>query len=454
MLVFVSDFHLNDGSTGDTIEPGAFRRFAAYVKAMTEAAGAREINLILLGDIFDVIRSKYWYKTRIRPWSKESDRDRMTHNLRQTVCEILRRICLNRDNRQSMQALRQFREEMAAKGIPVHLRYLIGNDDWLINRYPEARIRAADFLGLDNPQRFASERFETERFWPEYQTFARHGDIHDPLSFDGNRDAPSLGDAVVIDLLNKFSDQATRQLAGRADEELLQTLRGIDYVRPLVDVPLLVRGACMRVAEASIAEEVRAIWDQVVDDFLQIDFVRNHDIPWRLDFVDALQFGLKLSRHLSVREIAKLPLRRLQRDPAECREAAFNEDRCRRNEAEFVVYAHTHVHDIAPLDQVPLGESTLQKTYFNTGTWRKVYVPTEQDRESLEFMNWHTMSILAIYLPAERANRRFEVIHAALGPQRKQPTTVPDAGTYQPVAETRPRPSEKPAEDRPTVPAK
>jgi len=75
MLVFISDIHLTDGTSGETIKSGAFKKFVLTLQDMADAAGAKEIKTVLLGDIFDVIRSDYWLRSDIRPWANAKKRD-------------------------------------------------------------------------------------------------------------------------------------------------------------------------------------------------------------------------------------------------------------------------------------------------------------------------------------------------------------------------------------------
>lgn len=122
-----------------------------------------------------------------------------------------------------------------------------------------------------------------------------------------------------------------------------------------------------------------------------------------------------VSKYLSFRDIANLPLRKFQRTEDDYTDKAFHEEYIRRNEAEFVLYGHTHRYRIQPLDLVPMTGETMQKTYFNTGTWRKIHVRTAYDMESQEFLSWHVMTFIAFYLDDERGDRRFEVWNGALG---------------------------------------
>lgn len=415
MLVFISDIHLTDGTSGETINSGAFKKFVLTLEDMADTAKANEIKIILLGDIFDVIRSDYWLRSGIRPWSDAEKTDGEGKGLQEYTLEIVKRICSNPNNSQSMDYLKSFKEKMKKKGVDASLTYIIGNHDWLINRYPEARGMIAAFLGMDNPGQYKSDPFLDDGFWEKYKVFARHGDIYDPFNFDGNRDASSLGDAIVIDLINKFPKAVENDIGAAADPDLISQLKEIDNVRPLVDIPLWIQGTSQRALSVEIGERVKEVWNDLVDDFLNIDFVKKHDKPWRIDVVDALQLGLRITKYLSLGDMANLPLRKFQKTESEYRDKAFHEKHMRRNEAEFVLYGHTHGYKTEPLDQVPMAGKTLQKTYFNTGTWRKVHVSTAYDVGNLEFLSWHVMTFIAFYLDNERGNRRFEVWNGALG---------------------------------------
>lgn len=415
MLVFISDIHLTDGTSGETINAGAFEKFGLYLEDMADTAQGKEIEVVLLGDIFDVIRSDRWLSTDIRPWSKAGERDGEKKGLEDYTQEIVKRICDNSTNQESMKHLKEFKEKMKGKGVNVKFTYIIGNHDWLINRYSETRTRIAKFLGMDSPDQYESNLFLIERFWKDYKVFARHGDMYDPFNFDGNRDASSLGDAIVIDLINRFPKAVEDDIGAATDPQLISELKEIDNVRPLIDIPLWIQGAVRRAKSVKIGEQVKEKWNELVDRFLEIDFVKEHDKPWRMDTVDALQWGLSISKHLSLKDIVNLPLKKFQRTEEDYRDKAFYEEYMRRNEAEFVLYGHTHNYRIHPLDQVAMLPNMLQKTYFNTGTWRKIHTRTAYDVENQEFLSWHVLTFIAFYLDHERGDKRFEVWNGALG---------------------------------------
>src|SRR3954452_20855340 len=78
MLVIVSDLHLTDGTTGATLDSGAMELFADRLsdlawRASWRAGGSYQpierLDLVLLGDVLDIIHSQKWLTSDLRPWS-------------------------------------------------------------------------------------------------------------------------------------------------------------------------------------------------------------------------------------------------------------------------------------------------------------------------------------------------------------------------------------------------
>lgn len=288
MLVFISDLHLTDGSSGETIDSGAFKKFAYYLEDMAINSSAKEVEVVLLGDIFDVIRSEQWLKSQIRPWSGEKEKDGNGAGLKDYTKKIVDDIC--EKNKNSLGYLLKFKETMFDKGVNVKFSYIVGNHDWLINRYPETRTKIAESLKLDNIEYYKTNYFCTDKFWEEYKTFARHGDIYDPFNFEGDRDASSLGDVLVIDLINRFPKEVENRIGEDRDKNLIIQLKEIDNIRPYVDIPLWVLGICQNAGE--LGKQVNKVWDDLVDEFLDIEFIKKRDVWWNpFDKVDI--FSLK-----------------------------------------------------------------------------------------------------------------------------------------------------------------
>jgi len=154
MLVIFSDIHLTDGTSGTTIVPRAFKKFGNILSDMIgdpKEAKIKEIQIVLLGDIFDVIRSSLWLRKQnqsetrpIRPWSDPGEVDAGGWNVERYTQEIVNAIISHPNNTGVMGYLGQCQKEWAAKGVKVDFTYLIGNHDWLINRYDHTRLSIAD----------------------------------------------------------------------------------------------------------------------------------------------------------------------------------------------------------------------------------------------------------------------------------------------------------------------
>jgi UDP-2,3-diacylglucosamine pyrophosphatase LpxH len=420
MLVIVSDIHLTDGTSGMTIHSGAFEKFTLYLKDMAETAKAKEVEIVLLGDIIDLIRSDYWLRSDIRPWSKPGDKDEEGNELKDYTTEILKRICNNSGNKQSIAHLKKFKDEMAKQGVSVKITYIIGNHDWLINRYPETRTKVARFFDIEDPNQYKNKMFATERLWEDYKVFARHGDIYDPFNFDGDRDASSLGDAIVIDLVNRFPEAVKSEIGEETERDLILKIQEIDHVRPLLDIPLWIHGACRRSKLPGTEKQVKKVWNKLVKKFLKMKFVKKHDTWWPMEAVDALQLALEISTVFSLKDIVNSPIRKLFKKRRDYVRKAYREEYRRKNMVEFIVYGHTHHHqvvplDVVPLDPVPIPGRFLQSIYFNTGTWRRIHENTAFDKKNQKFLSRDVMTFIAFYLKEERGGRRFEVWNGALG---------------------------------------
>jgi UDP-2,3-diacylglucosamine pyrophosphatase LpxH len=419
MLVFLSDVHLTDGSSGETIKPMAFRIFAENVRKLVESLKPslpEELRLVLLGDIFDIIRSTKWLSNCIRPWDEASTgQGKIVNDILDNILE---------KNKDSLKELLSLKEWAVQKGLPFDISYVIGNHDWLINRYPSCRNSVANALGIDGKNLFSSEFFD-----PSHKVFARHGDVYDDFNYMGNRDASSIGDAIVIELLNKYPEQAANKLsrlvaAGsvtQAEANLIAAqLKELDNIRPLTDAPSWVIAVANKTANRFARSIIEEAWETCVDDFFKVPFIKNQDKFLWPDLIDFLQVALKLSSHISKKSLEKLidfKERWFAEDVAGGYDRhAFAEPRVRSGEASFVLYGHTHDHLIIPMDQTPLpGGSNQDKIYFNTGTWRKTWNKVRFDPANREFLGWHVLTYVSIFKPSENGPYNFEIWNASLG---------------------------------------
>ena len=88
---------------------------------------------------------------------------------------------------------------------------MVGNHDWFFHlrgeRFDALRETMAKQMGLSTPPYapFPHEPWESDELLAalrRHKVFARHGDKYDPFNYEGDRDASSLGDAIVAHVVS------------------------------------------------------------------------------------------------------------------------------------------------------------------------------------------------------------------------------------------------------------
>ncbi len=448
MLVIVSDLHLGDGSTGATISPGAFHIFAERLKDLAVAASWRvdgsyrpvdRIDLVLLGDVLDVIRSTRWgANSGARPWGNPHAPD-LAAQVSQITADILGH---NEDSLSVLRslaaeggvsvppALRAGKPAPDAKGqpVPVRIHYMTGNHDWLYHLpgpdYDALRQTIVRQMGLANrPDRpFPHDITESDELlhaMRRHKVAARHGDLFDPFNFEGDRDASSLGDAIVIELASRFAAEVDAGLGGELPAATVVGLREIDNIRPLMLIPVWIDGLLERTCSfPAVRKRVKTVWDRLADEFLSIDFVRQRDTWSPFDLVDGLERALKFSKRLSIGWASSIVewLHKIRgASNASYYHHALSEQDFRNRRAKHVVYGHTHAAESVPLDASYAEGHVLDQMYFNSGTWRRVHRQTQLAPGEHEFIASDVMTYLAFFQGDERRGRPYETWSGSLG---------------------------------------
>ncbi len=468
MLAIISDLHLTDGTSGPTLGTGAFEIFAEELRSLAYKASYRSddhyqpverIDLVLLGDVLDPIRSAQWLlHPEVRPWH-----DPQSPELVALVSRITGDIL--RYNEPSLAILRNLVHGAAitvppadahgrpVTGVPgepveVAIHYMVGNHDWFYHlpgtAYHEIRKSIAKAMGLVTRSEapFPHDPAESGallEIMRRHRVFARHGDIYDPINFEGNRNASSLGDAIVIELLSRFIGQVEQELGDEIPVSTLLGLRDLDSVRPLLLAPVWLDGLLERTCpEPQIRTQIKRIWDQLTDAFLALPMVRSRDTWSPVDLVDGLERALKFSKRLSLgaagRILEWLSTWRGSRHDSYYPHALAEPD-FRNRRAKYIVYGHTHTAEQIALDASYAEGYVLQQLYFNSGTWRRtlrqaVFAPQEH-----EFIPTEVMTYLAFYEGDERKGRPFETWSGTLGVSPPEaPMLRLDATHAEPVA--------------------
>lgn len=218
----------------------------------------------------------------------------------------------------------------------------------------------------------------------------------------------------MIELINRFPKEVEKRLgSSQKTKTIVSQLREIDNVRSYWEVPSWIMGVLRKARQPGLAWKVQECWNDMAGDFLKVPFVKKRD-KWGPDIIDAFQAILPIRSFEKTERRARIVRKLLSlfsKDPYP--KKAFRGPHVKNNRAQYVVYGHTHQHQIIPLDLA--GPNRLQKIYFNTGTWRKVHVRTRFDPKRMEFIGWHVLSFVCFYRPKENSSHLFEVWHGALG---------------------------------------
>jgi hypothetical protein len=448
MLVIISDLHLTDGTTAETVSADAFERFRGRLQELAYFASFRgepgqyrpieKIDLLLLGDVLDVIRSTRWSDEELgddnyaRPWNdlnNQEERARLLRKIEQIGDGILAR------NEESFQHLRRLAGEKpitlpppTAHGFParnqkrvpveIHIHYMVGNHDWFWHvpgiDFETQRRKITSAMGLANPAGpFPHDPLESKmisRTLRDHRVFARHGDIYDSFNYDPRgRDYASLGDAIVIDLINGFPFQVRQRMGDDLPADFLADLDQIGNVRPRLLSPIWIQSLLERYEiEKSTAVEVRRIWDKLTDEMLASDFVREQDSLHPLDSVDIMEYTLKFTRLLSFDTITDLVTwitNKVWNGDISFAKHALQENAFKNRTAYYFVYGHTHHYEATPLAVTQKDGEPFKQWCFNSGTWHPLFDVT---RDGKQFIGHKVFTYLTFYKEDERKGRQFE----------------------------------------------
>jgi len=396
------------------------------------------LDLVLLGDVLDIVHSQKWLATDLRPWS-----DLQSPAGSDAVAHITDGIL--RHNAQTVRSLRSLATESVitvpqanAAGeavlddieMPVAVRthYMVGNHDWPLHlpgpQYDVLRHKVAHHLGLANQHNrpFPHDSSESEELHDalrSHRVLARHGDIHDPLAFSDDRNASSLSDVIAIELVGRFIEHLETELAGELPEAAVTALKEIDQVRPLLLIPAWMESLLERtVPQLSLRTAIKRTWDSLVEQMLALYVVRERNTWSPIDLIDGLSAALKFSRRDSSdwigRTLSFLASLRGARTESYLPHALAEAD-FRNRRARHIVYGHTHAHETISLDASHADGYVLHQTYFNAGTWRRTYQPTKALSQQ-EFSASDSLSLLAFYQADERSGRAYETWSGTLAP--------------------------------------
>ena len=309
----------------------------------------------------------------------------------------------------------------STKQVPVRVRifYMLGNHDWVLGLggedYTALRQEVITHLGLANSLApFPHDPADARELWEtlrQHRVFARHGDIFDPLNYDdvdSGQHTIALGGAMTIALLSRFPLEVKRQLGNRAPPELIHRLGEIKDVYPPSLVPLWVNNTlAYHVKDPVTRTEIKAIWNELAYQFQQMDCIRAKNRRFNLDLTDMVNAMYLTTRMLSFGTLARLSgwiTDKLWPKEYSLAKHAANEPAFRSHQADFVVYGHTHIYEIVPLE----ANYSAGRIYINTGSWQRFYYFANQSNRRRNFIRLSYMTGVAFYKDGEREGHPFD----------------------------------------------
>jgi len=393
MLIFVSDLHMVDHPKRESFRPEPM--FEAIRSRLHDVDTAQDpVTLVLLGDIFELLKSDVWLDRDVRPW------DRPSQSLALAAMSVLQGIRDNAGNAGFFQGLQELRREFG-----VSLVYLPGNHDGLLAdaQVPGLRAMLRQLIpGLDGNGDEAFRNFLVDE---QHGVVAEHG--HQLDSFNrptakSKRFVP--GDAVVIEVLvalPRYVREARHAPSEFAEE--FDFLHEMDNVEPQ-DLSGLMRWLEFWLQDCQGVD--RASWEDSVAIGLRQCAARLKDAmrangAQRLvgKVLQAFTSHWLFTRVALLRKLARIPTGAGNEFAQVAKRVGIIAPWCEKWAAppDLFIAGHTHV----PLQQVFSTARGQQITYLNTGTWRRVQSPVrkfgrvafrEAYHEALVFVHRRTLA--------------------------------------------------------------
>lgn len=434
MIILISDLHLMDGTAGrHQLESGLFedtleelgRQATAAISHLPEKD--QDIKIVLLGDIFDVIRTERWFledgrnkkievPLSVRPWG--NSRDKKTESI---AFEILSNIIKMNKEILSLLSGREWKR----LGFPKRpeVIYIPGNHDRLCNEYPSLRklvIEALEFNGLTYKDLFPNYYLDKE-----HGLFARHGHEWDPFNFEGDHQNEQsynqvpIGDVIAAEIASKLPIVVGKKLKeiNLPEEDINQicnNFRNLFDVRPMSAIIPWLSFQVKRYDEygENVQNAINSAFRQVGEEFMEIPFVKEwikkHDRFWNpLDNGDKVQLLGSLLKTFNITNAAwKLKLFDLWDTVKEHWTdnkylAGANKDlQSLPENIQYVLYGHTHdpYKQIIDITKGRKKSEKRERAYLNTGTWRPGY---HQSLSENGFSKWKNLTYTIIYKPGE-----------------------------------------------------
>jgi UDP-2,3-diacylglucosamine pyrophosphatase LpxH len=433
MLIFVSDIHFVDGPEWKhNMHARAFEGVLSDLKKNCWS-DPKEIKLVFLGDIFDLLRTTYWLDVEEaeRPWGDmDSNRDIIEKHANHIFDQIIEQ------NRTTFDLLKGSLKDRFGFPVEPERIYIPGNHDRLCNYFDSLRIKVRENLGIIEEVPGSNALFphvyDDRNYGNNYRVFARHGHEYDEWNYEGadtyseaDYQTIPIGDLITTEMVTRLPYTIMQHVSSAMPAEeraaLQRNLEEIDNVRPN---SAMIQWIYYKVKEKPDLEEaINHSVREVVANFENLVYLKRwykrHD-KWGLvtidqaDKVQGLIQMFKLFNIQSAEELLKIYGKIFGSTDAI---PTDNGDRALIDGAKqflthtsgysYVVMGHTHSPLEVPVRFTSAGQ---EQHYLNTGTWRKKY----SQGLAGDFMGLKYLTYVIFYSEDENGDQSFETWNGTL----------------------------------------
>ena len=303
MLVVISDLHFVDETAGKHNLPyGAFEDvFLSDIASIAKDKGVKEIKILLLGDIVDLIRSEQWFDVVLadRPWGTNGLKDipnpQINSITEQQCLKILGDV--QNKNQDTFKLFREFKSRLKEKyrlDTDVEIIYMPGNHDRLCNLYPSVRDEIKNILGLAVNTNTAigypniDWKYRYDFMAEDYGVYARHGHQFDEWNYAVSKEIEGvkslevpIGDVLTTEFAVKIPYKLNSLRGEYPDigkenfDELVDHVKDIDNIRPLSKVIEWISYRISKESNKNVQDALNRAFKEVAKELLDIDFVRS-----------------------------------------------------------------------------------------------------------------------------------------------------------------------------------
>jgi hypothetical protein len=216
----------------------------------------------------------------------------------------------------------------------------------------------------------------------------------------------------LLRFLFRFPLEVERQFGNELPPGFLESMRELVNVRPALATPLWV---VSQLHQNHVPEDkqrkIKNMRDEMSKAFLKLEFIHESGRSLMMDIVDGLELVIRLTDRVSFRSIDSLGIwiqSKFGSKAVSYAGHALKEEAFLDRSAHFVIYGHTHHHEVVPLDSFPGPLFPINQIYLNSGTWHPYFDHAINHPEEQKFIPNQVITYLSFDMDDQNQVCKFE----------------------------------------------